>query len=190
MVQFYVGFRNWALIPVALAAAACSGGGSGDLMSKTDKTLSVTSEAFRAGQAIPAKCTADGGNRSPALHWTAAPSDSKSIAVIVDDSDANGYAHWLLFNLPPETTGLPEGVPRGGPLNSLGNAMQGRNSHGEPGYFGPQPPPGSPHHYHFHVYALDRMLPLNPGASKDDVIRAMSSHVLAQGEVTGVYQSG
>ncbi|HVT10852.1 MAG TPA: YbhB/YbcL family Raf kinase inhibitor-like protein [Fimbriimonadaceae bacterium] len=189
MVQLSVDFRNLALIPVAVVAAACSGGSSGDLMSKTDQNLGVTAEAFQAGQTIPARFTADGGNRSPALHWTAAPSGAKSIAVIVDDTDANGYAHWLLYNLPPGTTGLPEGIPPG-PLPSLGGAMQGVNSHGESAYFGPQPPPGSPHHYHFHVYALDRMLSLPPRASKDDVIRGMSSHVLAQGEVIGVYRSG
>lgn len=110
--------------------------------------------------------------------------------MIVDDPDANGYVHWVIFNLPPSITMLPAGLPPTGKLPSLANALQGQNSHGEPSYFGPQPPPGKPHHYHFHVYALDEMLPLKAGASRDEVVKAMSHHVLAQGEIIGTYQSG
>lgn len=189
-VQLFVNSRILILMVLAAGTAGCFGDKPEDLISKSGARLVVSSSAFQSGQTIPNQYTADGGNRSPDIGWTSVPADAKSIAMIVDDTDANGYVHWVIYNLPPGTTKLPSGLPRAGDLPSLGQALQGQNSHGEPGYFGPQPPPGRPHHYHFRVYAIDEVLPLKAGASKDEVVKAMASHVIAQGELVGVFQSG
>ena len=108
--------------------------------------------------------------------------------MLVEDPDApkGVFTHWACFNIPAQTHGLPPGVPQRG---TLGEGMiQGKNDFGDLGYDGAQPPPGSPHHYHFAVYALDTRLPLHEGASKQDVMRAMQGHVLEQAELIGLYQ--
>jgi len=192
MVKSLITGRLMVAAAVALAAAACSGGNqeNGDLQSKTGDTLTVTSPQFGSGETIPAKYSANGGNLSPSISWSTPPAETKSLAMIVDDSDANGFVHWVIFNLPPDTKSLPAGLPQTDWLNQLkGKVMQGKNSRNSTGYFGPQPPPGKPHHYHFHVYALDSTLSLNGGASKDAVDKAMAGHVLAQGELVGTFES-
>jgi Raf kinase inhibitor-like YbhB/YbcL family protein len=158
-----------------------------DLVPKTSGTLSVTSEEFRDKGVIPSKNSASGGNASPRLNWSTVPAKTKSIAIIVDDPDANGFVHWVIYNLSHETNQLPNALPRSDRLNALGSAMQGKNSACGIGYFGPKPPPGRAHHYHFKVYALDVMLPIPPGATKAEVERAMSGHVLASGQLVGLF---
>ena len=87
--------------------------------------------------------------------------------------------HWVDFNLPADATGVPEGGAA---------ASRGVNDFGHLGYDGPAPPPGhGTHHYHFKVYALDRTLGLEPGATKADVLHAMKGHVLAKGDLIGTY---
>ncbi|HTQ10468.1 MAG TPA: YbhB/YbcL family Raf kinase inhibitor-like protein [Fimbriimonadaceae bacterium] len=177
---------------VALTAAACSGGNpaNSDLQSKGGGTLTVQSDQFKEGQPIPVKNSANGGDISPSISWSAPPAGTKSLALIVDDSDAKGFVHWIVFNIPPDTNSLPAGLPQTDWLNQLkGKVLQGKNGQDSTGYFGPRPPAGMPHHYHFHVYALDSTLDLNGGASRADVEKAMSNHVLAQGELTGTFES-
>lgn len=147
------------------------------MTSKSNESLSVTASEFQAGQAIPARNSADGGNTAPTITWSKVPTPSKSVVLIAEDPDANGFTHWVVYNIPATST-----TPRGG--------TEGKNSAGAMGYFGPKPPPGKEHHYHFHVYALDVMIPAQGGLSKEDVEKAMSGHVLAQGELVGVFQSG
>jgi Raf kinase inhibitor-like YbhB/YbcL family protein len=96
------------------------------------------------------------------------------------------WVHWVLFDLPPATNALPEGVARTQYIP--GNAKQGLNSWPRLGYGGPMPPPGKPHRYFFKLYALDKMLDLKPGATKKDVEAAMKGHVLAEGQLMGTYQ--
>lgn len=149
--------------------------------------LEVASSSFPADGTIPRKFTCDADDRSPELHWSKLPSGTKSIALIADDPDApvGTWVHWVLFNLPPDTQSLPEGVPK---KESLDNgALQGTNDFGNVGYGGPCPPPGKPHRYFFKLYALDSNLNLKSGAKKADVERAMKGHVLAQGEFMGRY---
>jgi Raf kinase inhibitor-like YbhB/YbcL family protein len=157
-------------------------GGAGEAMK-----LSVESPAFGQGEKIPVKYTCDGEDMSPPLKWSPGPAATKSYALIVDDPDAPGgsFTHWLAYNVPSGVTSLDEHVTA---LYRLGDGtLQGKNSYGRIGYGGPCPPPGRPHHYRFGVYALDTRLKLGPGASKDGLLTAMSGHVLAQGELTGVY---
>ena len=97
------------------------------------------------------------------------------------------WVHWVLYDLPPNTTGLPEDVAKTQVISN--GAKQGLNSWPRLGYGGPCPPPGKPHRYFFKLYALDRMLDLKPGATKKDVAQAaMKGHVLAEGQLMGTYQ--
>lgn len=156
---------------------------------KLNVTMAVSSSAFTSNGKIPSENVASAGNQSPPLSWTAPPANTKSVALIVDDSDADGFTHWLLYNISPETVTIPAAVPVEPVVQGLGGAMQGKNSTGDLGYYGPKPPPGGPHHYHFRVYALDEALPLGTGASKSEVQEAISGHVLAEGELVGVVQT-
>jgi hypothetical protein len=149
--------------------------------------ISISSDAFKAGSSIPVEHTCDGEDRSPALSWDAAPAGTRSIALIVDDPDAPGktWVHWVIYNIPANTTGLPGAVPKNKTLDD--GSLQGKNDFGRIGYNGPCPPPGKPHRYFFKVYALDTTLSLKSGATKSQLETAMSGHILAQGEMIGKY---
>ena len=145
--------------------------------------MQLTSTAFAEGGTIPKEYSGDGADRSPPLRWSGAPAGTKSFALIADDPDAprGTWVHWVLFNLPPETTELPEGVklPSG--------AIQGKNDFGNIGYGGPAPPRGKPHRYYFKLYALDSMLNLPEGATKQQTEAATKGHILAEGQLMGKY---
>lgn len=145
----------------------------------------ITSTAFENGGFIPERYTCQGENISPPLSWAGIPPETKSLVLICDDPDAPGgvFNHWLLYNIPPTTTSLPEGVP---PLPTLPDgSMQGFNSFGKIGYGGPCPPSGPAHRYFFRLYALDKTLELPPKARKPEVLRAMEGHILAVAEIMG-----
>lgn len=150
--------------------------------------FAITSPAFVAGAKITVEYTCDGQNSSPPLGWGDGPAGTASFALIVDDPDApsGAFTHWVIFNLPPDTRGLPEAVPNENKLPS--GALQGKNGFGKIGYAGPCPPSGSPHHYRFALYALDKFLDLAAGVSKEQALRAMQGHVLAESQLIGVYQ--
>lgn len=152
----------------------------------TMQTISILAEAFTAGDTIPREYTCDGSNVSPALSWSGTPSNAKSIALIMDDPDAPGgtFVHWVLFNIPASTQKLPKGIPRNQTLGD--GSRQGMTDFGRAGYGGPCPPKGT-HRYYFRIYALDTMLNLQPGASREQLDDAMKGHVLAQGELMGKY---
>jgi len=153
-----------------------------------EMSLSVSSSVFQEGNPIPTKYSCEGQDVSPQLAWDGSPAGTQSFAMIVDDPDApvGVFTHWVLFNLPTGSHELPEAIPVQSPLTS--GALQGKNDFGKIGYGGPCPPPGSPHRYQFTVYALDGKLDLPTGASKEQVLEAMSGHILAQGTLTGIYQ--
>ncbi len=165
------------------AVAACA---AGEI--KAPSTLKVSAVAFSEGAAIPARFTCKGPDISPALGWRDLPGGTKSIALICDDPDApmGTWVHWVLYNLPASVSGLPENVPATSATTS--GALQGTNSWGNIGYGGPCPPPGKPHRYFFKVYALNEMLPLKAGATKDQVFAQMKGHVLAQGQMMGTFR--
>ncbi len=151
--------------------------------------MQVTSTAFQEDAAIPMQYTGDGKDLSPPLQWSGAPAGTKSFALICDDPDAprlQPWVHWVLFNLPPDSKELEEGVPAKQVLAS--GAKQGGNDFGNLGYGGPAPPKGKPHRYYFKLYALDTMLELNEGATKQELEKAMKGHILAQGQLMGTYQ--
>lgn len=146
--------------------------------------MRITSPAFGNGDEIPRKHACDGDDVPPMLEWTDVPDGVRSFALIVEDPDAPAgtFAHWIVYDLPPDTTQLPEAavLPAG--------AQLGRNHFGKDAYNGPCPPPGKPHRYYFRLYALDDTLGLEKGVSTADVRRAMQGHVLAEAEMMGTYQ--
>jgi len=151
--------------------------------------LTVLSAAFVAGTPIPLKHAggSGGGNVSPPLSWSQPPAGTQSLAVICDDPDALAevWTHWVLFNLPPDTLTLPAGLP---PRPKLANgAIQGRNDYDTAGYAGPWPPPGAPHRYVFTVYAVDTVLGLDSSATRRELLAAMRGHLLAKGQIYGVF---
>jgi len=155
-----------------------------DVTAAQDSGFRLSSTSFQANGDIPARFTCSGEELSPALAWTDPPAGTQSLALITDDPDAPGgvFTHWVLYDLPPGTHQLPEGVAHS---TAPEGARQGRNDFNKIGYGGPCPPPGNPHRYSFRLYALDRKLNLRTGASKSDVERALKGHVLAQAELTG-----
>ncbi len=158
---------------------------------KTTKTeviaMKITSNAFKEGEIIPLKYGCDGPDISPALAWTGVPDSTKSLALIMDDPDAPAgtWVHWVIFNIPPDTTGLPENFPTTKEFPS--GIRQGINDFHRYGYGGPCPP-GEIHRYFFKLYALDTMLDLPPGASKAQLLTAMNGHILATAQLMGRYQ--
>jgi Raf kinase inhibitor-like YbhB/YbcL family protein len=154
-------------------------------------SLTLTSTAFKAGSNIPPIHTCDGDNISPPLSWSGIPSSAKSLALIVDDPDAPDpaapqriFTHWVLYNLPPNATGLAQGVtsaelPRG--------TKEGLNDWKKPGFGGPCPPIGR-HRYFHKLYALDAALPDLGNPSKGELEKAMQAHIIEQAELIGLYQ--
>jgi len=156
-------------------------------------TFTLTSKAFANGSPIPSvysRC--DGKDISPPLEWTGAPEGTKSFALIVDDPDAPDptapkitWVHWVMYNLPPTTTSLSEGVtslPQG--------TLEAINDWKKPGYGGPSPPIGV-HRYFFKLYALDMVLPdLGSLADKATVLKAMKGHIMGEAELIGTYKKG
>lgn len=169
-------------------------GQAANLLGGKKMTLQVTSSAFTQGHPIPKKFTGEGADVSPALAWSDVPEGTKELVLICDDPDApNGdWVHWVIYKLPPDTKGLPEGVPRKTRLKDPHGAVQGKNSWPEGenvGYRGPMPPPGhGVHHYYFKLYALDTPLPDEPGLTKKSIVERLDDHILAEGVLMGTYQ--
>ena len=147
--------------------------------------IALTSLAFKEGDLIPKKYTCEGPDLSPQLRWTNAPKGTKSFALIADDPDApvGTWVHWVIFNLPGETTELPEGVPAQETLPN--GAKQGLNDFKRVGYGGPCPPPGKPHRYYFKLYAVDVTLDLRPRATKAQVLESIRGHILGEAQLMG-----
>ena len=149
--------------------------------------ISISSDAFKDGNSLPVEHTCNGEDRSPTLSWNTVPAGTRSIALIVDDPDAPGktWVHWVIYNIPANSTRLPGAVPKNKTLDD--GSLQGKNDFGRIGYNGPCPPPGKPHRYFLRVYALDTTPGLKSGATKSQLETAMSGHILAQGEMIGKY---
>jgi Raf kinase inhibitor-like YbhB/YbcL family protein len=155
------------------------------------RLLKVTSAAFEDNGRIPPRFTADGANISPPLAWSNIPPDAKSLALIVEDPDAQQppSVHWLVYGIPPGVQGIPEGLPTRPELQNPITAVQGSNTRGTVGYAGPEPPRGhGTHKYHFRLYALDEPIQVEPGITRDQLMQLITSHVIATGEVIGTYE--
>ena len=158
---------------------------AGTRMTATQR-IHVTSPAFQEGASIPVRHTSDGDDVSPALHWTDAPASARSFAVVCEDPDAPSglFVHWVAWGIPADRHDLAEGVAH--TLDASG-MRQGVNGFGTTGFAGPKPPPGKPHRYFFHVYALDDRPDLPVDAGRAELVEAMRGHVLAEGALVGLY---
>jgi len=151
---------------------------------RKEAQMELTSPAFKDGESIPSKYTCDADNINPPLAISGVPEGTNSLVLIMDDPDAPSkvWVHWVLFNISPSTTEIPE--------NSLpSGSLQGINDFGKTNYGGPCPPSGT-HRYKFKLYALDMSLNLKEGDSKEGIENAMQGHVLEQTELTGLYSRG
>ena len=153
--------------------------------------MKLTSSAFAAGTPIPAKFTCEGQDVSPALAWQNPPRGVRSYVLIVDDPDApdpaapqRTWVHWLLYNLPAETAGLPEGLTSD---HLPAGTLEGRNDWNRTGYGGPCPPIGR-HRYFHKLYALDTMLPDLGNPDRAALVAAMEGHVIDEAQLMGTYQ--
>jgi Raf kinase inhibitor-like YbhB/YbcL family protein len=154
---------------------------------KGGKTMEIKSSVFKQEDMIPAKYTCDGQNISPPLTWSGAPAETKSFALICDDPDAPAgtWVHWVIYDIPITVQVLPENVSRAEEVKGIGK--NGKNTSRRYGYDGPCPPGGT-HRYYFKLYALDTMLNIDTGLSKEGLLKAMKGHVLAEAQVMGRYK--
>lgn len=149
--------------------------------------IEIKSPAFEEGGMIPQKHTCDGEDISPPLSWNSVPNGTKSLALICDDPDApmGTWVHWVLFNLPANVQTLPENMPYQKTLKN--GAKQGTTDFKKIGYGGPCPPSGT-HRYYFKLYALDTEINLDAGTTKQQLLKAMEGHIIAEGQLMGKYK--
>ncbi len=174
------------LAVLVVVLTAC--GSANSSASSADQPFALTSSAFAANQTIPKSNSCEGENLSPALAWSAAPAGTKSFVLILDDPDAVPvvgyvYDHWIVFNIPATTTSLPAGVPTDKALSD--GSQQSPNSGHTIGYSGPCPPNGQTHKYVFTLYAVDSLLDLTSGSTKEQILKAIEGHTLAKAELAG-----
>ncbi len=143
------------------------------------KELTVQSPAFAHNKQIPEKYTCDGEGINPPIVVEGTPKEAKSLVLLMDDPDAPSgtFDHWVVWNIPPSTSSIDEHMVPG---------TEGVNSGRRAGYTGPCPPSGT-HRYFFKLYALDTELNLSVNSRKRDVEKAMQDHILAKGELIGLY---
>lgn len=154
--------------------------------------MSLKSSAFEDGRPIPSVFTGEGADRSPPLRWSKIPEGTKEFVLICEDPDAPGsspFVHWVIYNLSPSTTQLPEGFSAESHVEVPVRADQGLNDFGNTGYGGPMPPPGhGVHRYVFRLYALNTELAVPPGADVHSVRRAMNGHLIDEARLIGTYE--
>lgn len=131
-------------------------------------------------------------NISPPLTWDGV-AGAESYALVVEDPDAprdKPFIHWMIWNIPPEAGGLPEGVPQAQRIAPPHPIIQGRNDNGDYGWVGPMPPAGhGVHRYYFQLFALDQRLELDPDTPLEELINVLKGHTLAKGEMVATYEA-
>lgn len=154
-------------------------------------TMTIQSSSFQHNEEIPVRHTCDGKNISPELSWAGVPAGTKSLILIVDDPDAPNpaaprmtWVHWVLYNMPASTNGLPENVAA---KELPAGTMQGINDWQHTGYEGPCLPVGS-HRYYHKLFALDAVLPDLKHPTKATLEKAMQGHIIARSSLVGLYR--
>ena len=189
-------YRKYDIISVFLAVAAvtivCAVSMSANYLHAEEKmTLTLRSTAFTNGGEIPSKYTCEGEDIAPPLEWEGVPEKTRSLVLIIDDPDAPDpkaprmtWVHWVLYNIPPDTVGLPEGVTM---VGLPPETEEGLNDWKRTGYGGPCPPVGR-HRYFHKLYALDTILEGMDMPTKTQIETAMRWHVIAKTELVGTYK--
>ena len=176
-----------------LVLAACQAGagqpaateGAVQTRGNDSNGFTLTSPEFGDNQSIPRRYACDGDDVSPPLTWSGAPAETAAIALVMDDPDAAGFVHWVVFDMTASASGsLPAGWS-----SSPDAPPQGSNSFGRLGYGGPCPPSGT-HRYAFRLLALDQALGLSGAPTAKQVLDAAEGHVLAEARLTGTYRQG
>jgi Raf kinase inhibitor-like YbhB/YbcL family protein len=153
----------------------------------------LTSAAWHEGGTVPQESVFNGAgcggaNVSPELHWSGAPSGTKSFAITIFDLDAptgSGWWHWVIFNIPGTTFGLPAGAGSKGSRGLPPGSVQSRNDYGGPGYGGPCPPPGTTHRYLVRAYALNvERLSAGSEVSPAKIVEQIEQHSLGVAKLT------
>ncbi len=147
--------------------------------------FTLTSSVFSEGTRIPDLYTCTDRNVSPPLAWSGVPKGTVSMALIMEDPDATAkpWVHWVMYNIDPMVTGLPEGVS----IESIG-ALSGTTSFSKLGYGGPCPPVGKgDHHYIFTLFALSADPGLKEGATRVEVLAAVADITIATAKLIGLY---
>jgi Raf kinase inhibitor-like YbhB/YbcL family protein len=159
--------------PSGGAAVSPAGGGpaSGFMLSST---------SISEGGAIPRQYSFNGGNVSPPLSWTGVPEGTAELALVVEDPDAMGFTHWLIYGIPATASQLPEG--------GLAGVLQGSNGFGGAGWGGPEPPPNETHRYVFTLYALKAKLDLAAGLEKHELMDRITPRVIDKATLTATYK--
>ena len=164
---------------------------TGRLYAEENMALTLRSKAFTDGGEIPTKYTCEGEDIAAPLEWEGVPEEARSLVLIVDDPDAPDpkapkmtWVHWVLYNIPPGTTGLPEGAAS---ADLSPGTKEGLNDWKRTGYGGPCPPIGR-HRYFHKLYALDTVLKEMDRPTKAQIEAAMSGHVIAKTELVGTYE--
>ena len=156
------------------------------------RDFKFTTNVFGNDNTIPEEYTCEGESISPPLKWSSPPDGIQSLVLIADDPDAptKTFAHWLLFNLPPDTTSLPRDVDVEERFAAAEmTPVQGVNDFGDIGYGAPCPPAGDgPHHYSFRLYALDTTLDLGEGVTRRQLADAMDGHALSEANLIGTFE--
>lgn len=178
------------ILATLLAVSAGCGDTSPDAASDEYASFVLRSPAFADGDPIPVKYTCDGGEMSPPLEWDDLPPGTMSLALVMDDPDAEQVAghvwdHWVLYNIPVRATSLAEGLPdvkdlAGGAHNGRGTARMG--------YQGPCPPRGRTHRYRFMMYAVDTFIDLPGGATREQLMKALDGRILGTAKLIGTYK--
>ncbi|RYZ48484.1 MAG: YbhB/YbcL family Raf kinase inhibitor-like protein, partial [Proteobacteria bacterium] len=162
----------------------------------TDKgtsKITLTSSAFKANAKIPNEHSAYDQDASFDLSWSKGPAGTVTYVIIMEDPDSDAAPlptlHWLAWNIPATESGLREGLQKQERIVDPDGLRQGPNVSGSVGYFGPRPPAGDKaHHYHTQIFALDARLELPPASDREAVLSAMKGHVIAKGELVGIFQ--
>jgi Raf kinase inhibitor-like YbhB/YbcL family protein len=157
--------------------------------------LLLESPAFKTGDSLPMQYTADGRNVSPPITWRNVPRGTVHLVLSFQDDDEivplqSPFFHWVVYNIPPEAKGLPEGIPSVETITAppdLIGSYQAYTAFSFPSYRGPQPPPGHTHHYKFVLRAIGTDVGLSSGLFSNAVVRALDGHVLAQSEIDVTY---
>ena len=152
--------------------------------------MKLSSPAFENGEQIPIEYTCDDIDVSPPLIISDIPDNTKSLALIMEDPDASGgiWVHWIVYNISNDTNSIPANYGAKGGNNLTSGAKHGKNSwlDNNDFYRGPCPPSWI-HHYYFRLYALDKILNLEGGISKNQLEDAMTGHIIEEAELMGTY---